>query len=187
MLKMAMNLIFRFFFNILKNLIFKRPMEINETSIISMRVLPTDLDLNFHMNNGRYLTIMDIGRTELVIRSGLHKLVIAEKLSAVASGININFFKPLAPLEKYELHTSVLTWDESWFYLKQEFIKDNQIKASAIAKVIFLKKGKRVRPDYLLKKMGKEVSPPKAPEYFQSMLNSEKGMINLVKEFNKKS
>jgi acyl-CoA thioesterase FadM len=160
-------------------------MDIKETSIISMRVFPTDLDLNFHMNNGRYLTIMDIGRTELVIRTGLHKLVIDEKLSAVASGININFFKPLAPFEKYELHTSVLTWDDSWFYLKQEFMNDNQIKASAIAKVIFLKKGKRVSPGYLLDKMGTNSTPPIAPEYFQSMLDSEKGMVKVVKEFNK--
>ncbi len=182
-----MNLIFRFFYNIFKNLIFHRPLEYHETSVIKMRVLPTDLDLNFHMNNGRYLTIMDIGRTEFVIRFGLHKLVLSDKLSAVASGININFFKPLAPFEKYELHTKVLTWDDSWFYLKQEFIKDNQIKASAIAKVIFLKKGKRVSPSYLLKKMNKDVTAPKAPEYFQSMLESEKGMVNTVKKFNKKN
>jgi hypothetical protein len=33
----------------------------HDVSRLTFRVLPTDLDLNGHMNNGRYLTIMDLG------------------------------------------------------------------------------------------------------------------------------
>ncbi len=33
-----------------------------ETSVLRFRVWPNDLDFNFHLNNGRYLTLMDIGR-----------------------------------------------------------------------------------------------------------------------------
>jgi hypothetical protein len=79
-----------------------------------------------------------------------------------------------------------MTWDDNWFYLKQEFIKDNQIKASAIAKVIFLKKGKRLSPSYLLEKMEIKDEAPKAPEYFHSMLDSEKGLVDSVKSANKR-
>ena len=31
-----------------------------------MRVWPNDLDTNAHMNNGRYLTLMDLGRFDLM-------------------------------------------------------------------------------------------------------------------------
>ena len=31
-----------------------------DASRVSFRVLPNDCDLNFHMNNGRYLTFMDL-------------------------------------------------------------------------------------------------------------------------------
>ncbi|MDC0434241.1 thioesterase family protein [bacterium] len=34
-------------------------------------VLPNDLDLTMHMNNGRYLTICDFNRVDLFVRSGL--------------------------------------------------------------------------------------------------------------------
>lgn len=36
-------------------------------------VLPNDLDLNFHMNNGRYLTVLDLGRIDFLLRIGLAK------------------------------------------------------------------------------------------------------------------
>ena len=31
-----------------------------ETLVRSLRVLPNDLDINGHMNNGRYLTVVDL-------------------------------------------------------------------------------------------------------------------------------
>jgi len=37
------------------------------------RVLPNDLDVNRHMNNARYLAFCDLGRLDLMIRSGYWK------------------------------------------------------------------------------------------------------------------
>ena len=42
-----------------------------ETAVLEFRVLPNDLDPNWHMNNGRYLTIMDLGRFDMTLHSGL--------------------------------------------------------------------------------------------------------------------
>ena len=42
-----------------------------DVSVLGLRVLPNDLDLSLHMNNGRYLTVMDLGRLDLILRSGL--------------------------------------------------------------------------------------------------------------------
>lgn len=39
-------------------------------SDLPMRVWPTDLDVQMHMNNGRYLSLMDLGRIDLLVRSG---------------------------------------------------------------------------------------------------------------------
>jgi acyl-CoA thioesterase FadM len=42
-----------------------------DESVMTLRVLPTDVDANLHMNNGRYLSIMDLGRFDLTVRNGL--------------------------------------------------------------------------------------------------------------------
>lgn len=47
--------------------------EPTETVALGMRVWPGDLDISLHMNNGRYLTIMDLGRLRFcfAVRSGM--------------------------------------------------------------------------------------------------------------------
>ena len=39
--------------------------------VLTFRVMPADLDVNLHMNNGRYLQVMDLGRFDHFIRVGL--------------------------------------------------------------------------------------------------------------------
>ncbi|TMH75049.1 MAG: acyl-CoA thioesterase, partial [Betaproteobacteria bacterium] len=55
-----MNLYFRLLITILKALRAPRVTP-GDTVELALRVLPTDLDLNGHMNNGRYLTLVDLG------------------------------------------------------------------------------------------------------------------------------
>src|SRR5438552_18715762 len=64
-----MNLYFRLLITILKALRAPRVTP-GDTVELALRVLPTDLDLNGHMNNGRYLTLVDLGLVTVFIRSG---------------------------------------------------------------------------------------------------------------------
>ena len=48
-----------------------------EASRLTFRVWFHDLDPFRHMNNGRYLTLMDLGRTDLMVRSGLARAAFA--------------------------------------------------------------------------------------------------------------
>lgn len=181
-----MNLLFRFIWSVLKNLIFQRHIDFFETSIMKCRVLPTDIDLNFHMNNGRYLTIMDIARTEYLIRTNLHKIMLKERYAGVTAGVNITFLKELAPMSKYEIHTKVLTWDDLWFYIEHQFVQDGLVKANAIAKVCFTKKGKRVSPQTVSSKVSnRDVEKPLMPEFLKELIDGEKKMIRILKDKNR--
>ena len=51
-----------------------------DESAIRLRVWPNDLDANLHMNNSRYLLAMDLGRWELVMRTGLLARAVAPAL-----------------------------------------------------------------------------------------------------------
>jgi hypothetical protein len=42
-----------------------------DVSRLRFTVLPNDLDASLHMNNGRYWTLMDLGRMDLLLRTGL--------------------------------------------------------------------------------------------------------------------
>lgn len=53
------------------NALRRPPLEPFEESVLRLRVLPNDLDYNLHVNNGRYLMLMDLGRLDLVVRLGI--------------------------------------------------------------------------------------------------------------------
>ena len=55
-----MNLILRMI-KVLVAALFGQRLGVLDSSILTFRVWPNDLDINLHMNNGRYLTIMDLG------------------------------------------------------------------------------------------------------------------------------
>jgi acyl-CoA thioesterase FadM len=89
----------------------------NSVSRLSLRVLPNDLDINFHMNNGRYLTICDLNRVDLFIRTGLLKAMFKHKWIPVIAEHTMTYKKPLGMFDRYDVELEVTHWDEKYFYM----------------------------------------------------------------------
>ena len=51
---------------------FAKKASVSEMTEYSMRVLPTDLDLLMHVNNGVYFSLMDFGRWDMIFRNGVY-------------------------------------------------------------------------------------------------------------------
>lgn len=108
-------------------------------SIVTFRVWPHDLDLSVHMNNGRYLTLMDLGRLDAMLRSGLWRAALNNGWTPIASAITIRFRRELRPFQAFRLKTRILCWDESHVVMEQVFEiaggpRDGQIAARALFK-----------------------------------------------------
>ena len=90
-------------------------------SSLYFRVWPHDLDLSLHLNNGRYLTLMDLGRLDILARSGLMREVWRHKWTPIASAISIRFRRELRPWQRFRLETRLLCWDASLVVIEQTF------------------------------------------------------------------
>lgn len=135
-----------------------------EESRVGFRVLPTDCDINFHMNNGRYLSFMDLGRLHLVAQIGLLRVILRKHWGAALGAAEINFIRPLAPFQKFELVTRLVTWDEKYAYMEQRFESSGVLCAHAFVKGLFLDKGTRVDNSAVVAELGYAGAPPPMPE-----------------------
>lgn len=99
------------------------PRATTETIVTRWRVLPNDVDAFGHMNNSRYLAIMDLGRIDFLRQCGLFRGVLRRRWSVPVGGAHLQYRRALKPLQRYELHTRLLGWDERWFYFRQEFFR----------------------------------------------------------------
>ncbi|MGD9502949.1 MAG: thioesterase family protein [Methyloceanibacter sp.] len=108
-------------------------------STLALRVLPNDLDISLHMNNGRYLQIMDLGRLDLIIRSGLGGAVWRHAWTPVVNAALIRFRRELRAFDRYRLETRVLGWLDQAVLIEQSFIfaggeREGQVAARALFK-----------------------------------------------------
>ena len=115
-----MNLYLRLLWLVLTNG-YRGKLHIQDESAIRLRVWPNDLDLNGHLNNGRYATMMDLGRIDLLLRAGIVAEMRRSHWFPVVSDLSIQFKRPLKPFCKIDLKTTLVGWDERWFYFKQVF------------------------------------------------------------------
>lgn len=167
-----MNLIFRLM-RVLLESVFRRRLHPLAESIVHLRVLPNDLDLNMHMNNGRYLTIMDLGRLDLLARCSLAGVAFKRRWQPLVGGVNIYYRYSLAPFQKYRLHTKVVAWDEKWFFIEQRFTRKNRLIALAHVKALFRGDGRNLKPEEVLKAAHVNIDPPEVPEKIKVWLKMD--------------
>lgn len=135
------------------------------TSVLTFRVWPNDLDLNIHMNNGRFLSVMDLGRYDLSLRTDLGRLMVGQRWQALVGGVSMRYRRSLAPFEAYELHTRLLGWDAKWFFLEQRFLKRRgELAAVGVVKALFRGRGGNVPVAEVLRRMGHEGPDLELPE-----------------------
>ena len=89
------------------------------THRLSLRCLPVDLDGFLEMNNGRILTLYDIGRFGLSIRVGLWDVLKREGWGLVVAGSTVRYRARITGLQRFELRTRLLGWDARFFYIEQ--------------------------------------------------------------------
>ena len=152
-----------------------------DDSIIHLRVWPNDLDLNIHVNNGRYLTLMDLGRMDLMFRSGAMRLWLAHGWQPLVGTSMCRHFKALKVFQKFDLETRVLGWDEKWIYFEQRFTSKGQLYALGLVKGLMAgPKGPVPIADVFHILHIKHTSPV-LPEYVTDWLKAERGIIDALK------
>ena len=102
------------------------------------RVLPTDLDVLRHVNNGVYFSLMDLARVDLMRRSGLFGQLMKRGWYPVVMAETIQFRRSLKLFERFTIVTRVLTWDEKGILLEQRFERGGETVARAILRSRFL-------------------------------------------------
>ena len=91
----------------------------------TMRVWPGDLDVNAHMNNGRYLTLVDLMLVEYFVRTGFARTMLAAGWRPMSGGAFIVYRKALKPWQRYRLRFTLAGADDAWNFMRFEFLRSD--------------------------------------------------------------
>lgn len=153
------------------------------TSILRFRIWFHDLDAVGHMNNGRYLTVMDLGRTDLMIGSGLWRAIARHKWTPIANAIIIRFRREMRLFQKFRLESRLVFWDASRVVIEHTFIfeggaDDGHIAARALFKGGLYDRSARafVTISRLMQEVGVDAMSPPLTAEVEAFLNSDDQM-----------
>jgi YbgC/YbaW family acyl-CoA thioester hydrolase len=132
------------------------------------RVWLTDLDVLMHMNNGKYFSLMDLARVDLMGRAGALKTLSKKGIYPVVASETMKFKKSLKLFQKFTIKTQVIGWDERNFFLEQQFLSQKKLVSLAYVKAQFLRKnGNKVSTKEIFESLGEEDMGIKHPSYVE--------------------
>jgi acyl-CoA thioesterase FadM len=151
----------------------KPPLTLFDTSIIPMRVCLTDIDPFWELNNGRHLTMMDFGRFEMALRTGLLKVVKEKNWGLAVAGSSVRYRHRLKPFQKYFLHTQIAGTDEKWIYFHQQTVRNGKIHSAALVRTGVTSEKGIVKVEEVSKAMGYADFKPTMPDWIRAWAEAD--------------
>jgi acyl-CoA thioesterase FadM len=170
-----MLLLFRFLFAIILG--HARPrIEAMGTAVARFTVLPTDCDLNFHLNAGRFISFMDVARIDLLARVRLLRPLLRRGWRPLMGGIVVRYRRSVLPFERFDVRSRVVGWDEKWFYVEHIVERGGVFCAHAYVRTVVRKRDGNATPGEVLALLGREDMPsPPLPEFVLTWRDAEDG------------
>lgn len=141
-----MNLLFRLIYVVVASFFKERLPAGKAKNNLTLYAFPNDLDVNFHMNNGRYLTICDLTRVDFFIRTGLLKVMLKKKWRPIIAEHTMTYKKSINLFDKFQVSMALTHWDEKYFYMTHTFRNNERILAEGTSKGVVLSRQGVITP-----------------------------------------
>lgn len=135
---------------------------------------PWDLDMWAELNNGRTLTLYDLGRLPLAARGGLLSAMRKNGWGLTMAGASVRYRRRVRAFERFEMRSRVVTWDARFLYLEQSMWKRDGECASHILYRSALTDAKGiVPPDRVIAALGLDIARPEMPGWVAAWIAAE--------------
>jgi acyl-CoA thioesterase FadM len=134
---------------------------------------PWDLDPWVELNNGRTLTIFDLGRLPLGLRTGIHKHLKAKGWGFTVAGSSVRYRRRVTMFSKLVTHSRCIGWDERFLYTEQSMWKGDECTSHVLIRSAIVSKAGIVPPAELAKAAGVAPDSPALPDWVQDWIKAE--------------
>lgn len=134
---------------------------LGEAHVTQVRAWPIDIDPFLDLNNGRILTLMDLGRFGIFTRLGILQTLKERGWYGTVAGSAVRYRRRITVMQMLELRTRILGWDDRFIYFDQAFWRGDECCAQAIVRTAITTGKGFVPTDEVARAMGYDpVSPP---------------------------
>lgn len=144
------------------------------THVSSHICMPWDIDLWRELNNGRTLTVYDLGRIPLAQRVGLIDLLKRQKWGLTIAGSVVRYRRRIRMFDRIDMRSRMIGWDHRFVYIEQSMWKTNGDCASqAILRAALTDANGIVETDRILEAMGETGATSQLPAWVTAWIDAE--------------
>ncbi len=139
-------------------------------------VMPWDLDMWNELNNGRTLTLYDLGRLPLSKRTGILETVRCERWGMVVAGVSIRYRRRVQGFARITMKSRAVCWDDRFVYTEQAMFRpDGEAASHAMVRLAITdrRNGGVVPPARLLEALGQDPISPPMPDWIADWVRAE--------------
>ncbi|MFZ5964368.1 acyl-CoA thioesterase [Thalassococcus sp. BH17M4-6] len=165
------------FLRLFKEMLLSRnaaPLGLSDEHVSTHICWPWDLDMWNELNNGRTLTLYDLGRIPLAGRAGLIRTLKTEKWGLTVAGAVIRYRRRVRGMDRITMRSRLLCWDSRFVYIEQSMWKrDGACSSHAVFRTAVTDQNGIVGTDRVMKALGFDAVSPDMPDWVATWIAAE--------------
>ncbi|EAR52929.1 hypothetical protein OG2516_10716 [Oceanicola granulosus HTCC2516] len=152
------------------------PLALDGEHVSEHLCLPWDLDPWVELNNGRTLTLYDLGRVPMMRRIGLVGTFRARGWSMTVAGSTTRYRRRIRNFDRITMRTRVIGWDRRFFYIEQSmWRRDGECASHVLLRKAIVGKGGIVAPAEVVEAVGHPTPETPPPDWAKAWIAFEDG------------
>ena len=143
------------------------------THVSHHRCWPWDLDPWVELNNGRTLTLYDLGRLPMARRSGLIGVLRREGWGITVAGNTVRYRRRIRAFERFTMLSHMIGWDARFFYMEQSLWKGAECANHMLLRSAVTSAQDIVAPDRVVAAMDHAQPSPTLPDWVQAWIAAD--------------
>jgi acyl-CoA thioesterase FadM len=131
---------------------------------------PWDLDPFVELNNGRALTLYDLGRFPLGIRTRFYEVLRQKGWGLTVAGSTIRYRRRIRMFDRFTMRSRCIGWDARFFYFEQSMWKGDDCTSHVLIRMAMTGPSGILAPALAAEAMGVPVESPALPGWVQAWI-----------------
>ncbi len=150
------------------------PLPLTGTHVSRHRCWPWDIDMWMELNNGRTLTLLDLGRIPLARRTGLISALHRNRWGLTMAGVSVRWRQRIRVFEVVETHSRCVGWDHRFIYIEQSMWKlDGTCANHALYRSAVTSRHGIVPTEKVMRALKQDASSPALPAWVRAWIDAD--------------
>lgn len=135
---------------------------------------PWDIDVWRELNNGRTLTLFDLGRLPMSVRMGLAPVLRRNRWGMVMAGASVRWRRRVVAFDRLTMRSRGVGWDDRFIYSEQSLWKsDGECASHMLIRAAVTSKAGIVPPARVLVAMEQDPVSPPLPDWVRGWIEAD--------------